>query len=40
MGCHVGASTRCGVREKNMKLTDLAQAIVHDDFNPTWPTGR
>ena len=34
------ASLRTYAREKNMKLTDLAQAIVHDDFNPTWPTGR
>ena len=33
-------SLRTYAREKNMKLTDLAQAIVHDDFNPTRPTGR
>ena len=33
-------SLRTYAREKNMKLTDLAQAIVHDDFNPIRPTGR
>ena len=33
-------SLRTYSREKNMKLTDLAQAIVHDDYNLAWPTGR
>ena len=33
-------SLRMYARDHNIKLTDLALAVVHDDFNPTWPTGR
>ncbi len=33
-------SLRTYARDKNIKLTDLAHAIVHHDFNPALPRGR
>ena len=34
------ASLRLYARDQNIKLTDLAFAVVHNDFNPTFPKGR
>ncbi len=34
------ASLRLYARDQNIKLTDLAFAVVHNDFNPTFPQGR
>ncbi len=34
------ASLRLYARDQNIKLTDLAFAVVHHDFNPTFPKGR
>ncbi len=34
------ASLRGYARDQNIKLTDLAFAVVHHDFNPAFPKGR
>ena len=33
-------SLRRYARDQNIKLTDLAYAVVHHDFNPKSPQGR
>ena len=34
------ASLRLYARDQNIKLTDLASAVVHHDFDPAFPEGR
>jgi hypothetical protein len=34
------AALRLYARAQNIKLTDLAVAVVHNDFNPLFPAGR
>lgn len=34
------AALRLHARDQNIKLTDLAVAVVHNDFNPMFPAGR
>jgi hypothetical protein len=33
-------SLRLYARDQNIKLTDLAYTVVHNDFNPTFARGR